>query len=242
MNTLLDGFKNRKKTIFVCLFCLFAIPFICTTARNISDYSDAKSRYEETVRVMPAYENRMNVDTALSNLIFNLLKNVCRAAVFALGLFGLLSGKDAFSKVAIVLLLCGGFYAQIVGAASTAIGQFPLFRMLSDDLICYYLVSLASAIDALVFAALAVLNWILDQKPLQLLTLIFGFIWIGSTAVKTVWAIVLTVHGVDYWLLIVESLYVVAFAVFAVAFALTGRSGYEETASVGDPRAETPAD
>lgn len=241
MNTVLNEFKNRKKAIFVCLFCLFAILFICTTARNISDYADAKSRYEETVRVLPTYEDRMNVDTALSNLIVNLLKNVCRAAVFALGLFGLLSGKDAFSKVAFVLLLCGGFYAQIV-AASTVIGQFPIFRMLRDDLIGYYLVSLASAIDALVFAALAVLNWILDQKPLQLLTLIFGFIWIGSTAVKTVWAIVLTVHGVDYWLFIVESLYVAAFAVFAVAFALTGRSGYEETASVENPRVETPAD
>lgn len=240
MNNLITEFKSRKTAIFVCLFCVFVILFICTTARNFSDYADAKSRFEETVRALPTYENRMNVDTALSNLTGNLLKNVCRAAVFALGLFGLLSRKDAFIKTAFVLLLVGGFYAQIV-VALNVIGRFPAFKMLSNDLVNYYFVTLASAIDALVFAALAVLNWILDQKILQLLTLIFGLIWICSTVVQTVWAVVVTFHGADMWILIVESLYVAAFAAFAVACALTGKPGYEE-APLADAPAETTAD
>ena len=223
MDAVLNKLKEFKKIIYFCVCGLFAFLLLCNFILNIDN------------------------DAGAITVIVDLLQDLFQAAILAAGLYGLLTGKDAFAKVAFALMLGSGLYSLIVNVFN-GMWAFQYFDGARASYILYYVFLFITGLFGTAFAVLTVLGWILGRDDLRKYGAYCGVCYVGMSVLMIVFTIVLVADKRANWTSIVNAIYAVFIRAFYVVLAAFGTLAYEETgapvsaAPATEDKAEAPAE
>lgn len=213
MDALLNKLKDWKKIIYFCVCGLFVFLLLVNFIQNVDN------------------------DAGAITVIVDLLQYVFEGAILAAGLYGLLTGKEAFCKVAFALLLGAGLYALIAGVFN-GMWAFQYFEYYRASQIIYYVFSFITGLFGTAFAVLVVLGWLLGRDDLKKIGSYLGVCYVGMLILMIIFSIVMVADKVANWTMIVNAIYSVFLRAFQVVLATTGILAFEECAA---PAAKEPA-
>ena len=206
MDAVLNKLRDFNKIIYFCVCGLFVFLLLCGFILNI--------------------DNNAGVIT----VIVDLLQDLFQAAILAAGLYGLLTGKDAFCRVAFALMLGSGLYSLIVNVFN-GMWAFQYFDGARASYILYYVFLFITGLFGTAFAVLAVLGWMLGRDDLKKYGGYCGVGYVAMSVLMIVFTIVLVADDRANWTSIVSAIYSVFLRAFYVVLATFGVLGYEETAA-----------
>ena len=218
MDALLNKLKDWKKIIYFCVCGLFVFLLLVNFIQNVDN------------------------DAGAITVIVDLLQYVFEGAILAAGLYGLLTGKDAFCRVAFALLLGAGLYTLIAGVFN-GMWAFEYFEYYRASQIIYYVFSFITGLFGTAFAVLVVLGWLLGRDDLKKIGGYLGVCYVGMLILMIIFSIVMVADKVANWTMIVNAIYSVFLRAFQVVLATTGILAFEECAACAAPAAkkEVPA-
>ena len=216
MDALLNKLKDWKKIIYIALCVVFAFVLLCSFILDIDN------------------------DAGAITVIVDLLQNIFVGAILAAGLYGLLTGKDAFCRVAFALLLGNALYGLISGVLNW-MWTFEYLDGARASVILYYVFSFITALVGTAFAVLVVLGWLLGKDDLKKYGGYCGVCWIGLTILMIIFTIVVVADDMMNWTNIVDSIYSVLFRTFVVILATSGAIAYEAVEATAAPAAKEEA-
>ena len=223
MDAILNKLKEFKKIIYFCVCGLFVFLLLCGFILNI--------------------DNNAGVIT----VIVDLLQDLFQAAILAAGLYGLLTGKDAFCRVAFALMLGSGLYSLIVNVFN-GMWAFEYFDGAGASYILYYVFLFITGLFGTAFAVLVVLGWMLGRDNLRKVGGYCGVGYVAMSVLMIVFTIVRVADDRANWTSIVNAIYAVFLRAFYVALTASGTLAYEETAApvaaapVKEEKADAPAE
>ena len=216
MDALLNKLKDWKKIIYIALCIVFAFVLLCRFILDIDN------------------------DAGAITVIVDLLQNIFEGAILAAGLYGLLTGKDAFCRVAFALLLGSALYGLISGVLNW-MWTFEYLDGARASVILYYVFSFITALVGTAFAVLVVLGWLLGKDDLKKYGGYCGVCWIGLTILMIIFTIVVVADDMMNWTNIIDSIYSVLFHTFVVILATSGVIAYEAVEAAAAPAAKKEA-
>ena len=215
MDLVLNKLKDWKKIIYCCLCGLFVFLLLCVFIQDI--------------------DNGVGAVT----VIVDLLQYLFEGAILAAGLYGLLTGKDAFCKLAFALLLGSALYGLIAGVLGE-MWAFEYFDGARASFILYYVFSFITGLFGTAFAVLVVLGWLLGRDDLKKIGAYLGVCYVGMSVLMIVFTIVMVADKRMNWISIVRSIYAVFRRAFVLILAASGVVAYEEV-SAPAKKTEEPA-
>lgn len=216
MDALLNKLKDWKKIIYFCVCGLFVFLLLVNFIQNVDN------------------------DAGAITVIVDLLQYVFEGAILAAGLYGLLTGKEAFCKVAFALLLGAGLYTLIAGVFN-GMWAFEYFEYYRASQIIYYVFSFITGLFGTAFAVLVVLGWLLGRDDLKKIGGYLGVCYVGMLILMIIFSIVMVADKVANWTMIVNAIYSVFLRAFEVVLATTGILAFEECAACAAPAAKKEA-
>ena len=182
-----------------------------------------------------------NVDVGAGaiTVIVDLLQYLFEGAILAAGLYGMLTGKDAFCKIAFALLLGTALYNLISGVLD-GMWAFNYFEGARASFILYYIISFITGLFGTAFAVLVVLGWLLGRDDLKKIGGYLGVCYVGMSVLMIVFTIVMVADKRMNWTSIVSSVYAVFRRAFVLILAASGVIAYEEV-SAPEKKAEKPS-
>lgn len=220
MDAVLNKLKDWKKVVYFCLCGLFAFLLLCTFILDI--------------------DNNVGAIT----VIVDLFQYVFEGAILAAGLYGILKGKDAFSRVAFALLLGTALYGLISGVLG-GMWAFDYFDGARASFILYYVFSFITGLFGTAYAVLVVLGWMLGREDLKKYGGYLGVCYVGMSVLMIVFTIVMVADDRMNWVNIVSAIYTVFRRAFVLILATSGILAFEEVAAPvasAKEKAEEPAE
>ena len=206
MDALLNKLKDWKKIIYIALCIVFAFVFLCNFILDIDN------------------------DAGAITVIVDLLQKIFEGAILAAGLYGLLTGKDAFCRIAFALMLGFALYSLIAGVLDW-MWTFEYLDGARASVILYYVFSFITALVGTAFAVLIVAGWVLGRDDLKNYGGYCGVCWIGLTILMIIFTIVVVADDMMNWTNLIDSIYSVLFRTFVVILATSGALSYVEAAA-----------
>ena len=197
MDALLNKLKDWKKIIYFCVCGLFVFLLLVNFIQNVDN------------------------DAGAITVIVDLLQYAFEGAILAAGLYGLLTGKDVFCRVAFALLLGAGLYTLIEGVFN-GMWAFEYFEYYRASQIIYYVFSFITGLFGTAFAVLVVLGWLLGRDDLKKIGGYLGVCYVGMLILMIVFSIVMVADKVANWTMIVNAIYSVFLRAFQLILATTG--------------------
>ncbi len=197
MDALLNKLKDWKKIIYFCVCGLFVFLLLVNFIQNVDN------------------------DAGAITVIVDLLQYAFEGAILAAGLYGLLTGKDVFCRVAFALLLGAGLYTLIAGVFN-GMWAFEYFEYYRASQIIYYVFSFITGLFGTAFAVLVVLGWLLGRDDLKKIGGYLGVCYVGMLILMIVFSIVMVADKVANWTMIVNAIYSVFLRAFQLILATTG--------------------
>ena len=220
MDLVLNKLKDWKKIIYFCLCGLFVFLLLCGFIRNV------------------------DVGAGAITVIVDLLQYLFKGAILAAGLYGMLTGKDAFCKIAFALLLGTALYNLISGVLD-GMWAFNYFEGARASFILYYIISFITGLFGTAFAVLVVLGWLLGRDDLKKIGAYLGVGYVGMSVLMIVFTIVMVADDRMNWVNIVSAIYTVFRRAFVLILATSGILAFEEVAAPvasAKEKAEEPAE
>ncbi len=215
MDLVLNKLKEWKKIIYCCLCGLFVFLLLCVFIQDIDNGSGAIT------------------------VIVDLLQYLFEGAILAAGLYGMLTGKDAFCKIAFALLLGGALYG-LISSVLDGMWAFEYFDGARASFVIYYVFSFITGLFGTAFAVLVVLGWLLGRDDLKKIGACLGVGYVGMSVLMIVFTIVMVADKRMNWISIVNSIYAVFRRAFVLILAASGVIAYEEV-SAPEKKAEKPS-
>lgn len=213
MDTLLNKLKDWKKIIYFCVCGLFVFLLLVNFIQNVDNGAGAIT------------------------VIVDLLQYAFEGAILAAGLYGLLTGKDVFCRVAFALLLGAGLYTLIAGVFN-GMWAFEYFEYYRASQIIYYVFSFITGLFGTAFAVLVVLGWLLGRDDLKKIGGYLGVCYVGMLILMIVFSIVMVADKVANWTMIVNAIYSVFLRAFQLVLATTGILAFAECDAPAKKNAE----
>ena len=216
MDAVLNKLKDWKKIIYFCLCGLFVFLLLCTFILDVDNNAGAV------------------------NVIVHLVQYLFEGAILAAGLYGLIKGKDAFTKVAFALLLGTVLYGLISGVLN-GMGAFQYFKNAPASYVLYYVFLFITGLFGTAFAVLVVLSWILGREDLKKYGGCLGVCYVGMSILMIIFTIVMVADKKMNWVSIVNAIYTVFRRAFVLILATSGILAFEEVSAPAAPAKEKAA-